>query len=536
MRVWTVLSLVIAGMIVVAACGDAASGSAGLPTMPPTLTAVPPSTPTDIPEPDPVALASVDWNDIDQFRAAMRPAYAGDIDAFVNRNRYYIEATLTFENGVAVIRGAERVRYTNHSGDILNEIVFRLYPNLSALGGRMKVYRVELNDVPVEPVLVERESELVVRLDAPLQPGDSAEVMLQFSMSAEQGMNAGYGEFGFQKDVFSGPEWYPALSVYEEGRGWWTLRANPNGDAVYSESGLYEVFLTVPENFVVAMSGSEIETFPAGTGMKTIHNVSGPMRDSLIVAGPNLGKITEMVDDIAVNIYYWPGGEAAAESAVQFAADTVRTFNTTFGPYPYAEFDVAETFNWTGIEYPGIVIIADRFWEPGNPALESVIVHEAGHQWFYSLVGNNQVEHPWIDESLTSYSEYVYWRKIYDEEQYKEAIRGDRDFYNYYRGTGAPDLALNLPVSAYVDNNYGVIIYVKGPLFFAELENILGREEFFAGLQLYFKRHRYEVAESGDVLAAFEDATGKDLDAIFYEWVGEFEGLDPKVIEAAQQG
>ena len=383
---------------------------------------------------------------------------------------------------------------------------------------------------------MERGSVLVIMLDTPLQPGDSAEMMLQFSMTAEQGMNACYGQFGYQKGVFSGPEWYPALSVYQEGEGWWMTRPSANGDAAFGESGLYEVYLTVPENFVVAMSGSDIETIPAGSGMKTHHHVSGPMRDSLIVAGPDLGKLTATVDDIAVNIYYWPGGETAAEEALKIALDTMRVFNESFGPYPFAEFDVAETFNWTGIEYPGLIMIADRFWERGNPLLEIVPVHEVGHQWFYSLVGNNQVEQPWLDELLTSYTEYVYWRAMYDEQRYKEAVSGDRDYYNYYRGTGAPDLVLNLPVSAYIENNYGVIIYVKGPLFFFELENLLGRDRFLDGLQLYFERFRYEVAELKDMLAAFEDATGEDLDAVFYQWVGEFDGLDPQVIADAQPG
>ncbi len=240
-RVGMVLSLLGIGMLAIAACGEAASGSAGLPTMAPTLTAVPPSTPTDIPEPAAITLPPVDWENVEHFRAAMRPGYEGDIDAFVDRNRYYIEATLTFENAIAVIRGAERVRYTNHSADVLNEIVFRLYPNLSALGGRMRVYQAALNDQPVEPVLMERGSVLVIKLDTPLPPGNSAEVTLQFSMTAEQGMNASYGQFGYQKGVFSGPEWYPALSVYREGEGWWTTRPSANGDAAFGESGLYEV-------------------------------------------------------------------------------------------------------------------------------------------------------------------------------------------------------------------------------------------------------------------------------------------------------
>ena len=530
-RVWIGLGLIIAGMIVVSACGASVSGEDGLPTMQPTMTALPPSTPTDIPQPDPVQLPAVDWDEVDQFRAAMRPEYAGDIDGFVNRNRYYIEASLTFEDGVAVIRGAERVRYTNRSADALTDIVFRLYPNMPALGGRMIVYQTDVNGVPVETMLAERETVLVVPLDTPLNPGASVELSLQFSVAAERGMNASYGAFGFQDEVFSGPEWYPALSVYEEDSGWWTERPIPSGDAGYAESGLFEVFLTVPDNFVVAMSGSEIDRFPASSGMTTYHYVSGPMRDSMLVASPIFGKLSDTVDGIDVNVFYWPGGEAAAEQVLEIAMDSVHIFNESFGQYPFAELDVAETFNYTAIEYPGIIVVSDASWERGNQFMEISTAHEVGHQWFYSLVGNDQVGHPWLDEALTCFTEYVYTRNVYDEERLKDAIDGDRDYYNYYKSTGAPDLVLNLPVAAYRDNNYGVIIYVKGPLFYVELEKMLGRERFLEAVRLYFERMKYEVATSNDVLQAFEDATGEELDAFFYRWVGEFEGLDPAAVE-----
>jgi aminopeptidase N len=282
------------------------------------------------------------------------------------------------------------------------------------------------------------------------------------------------------------------------------------------------------------MSGSEIGAVDHGDGTKTLHYVSGPMRDSLLVAGPEFGKLTEYVDDIAVNVYYWPGDEGVAESVLQMGVDSVRIFNASFGEYPFAELDITETFNFTGIEYPGIVVIADRNWVRGNDFLEVTVTHEVAHQWWYSLVGNNQVEQPWLDESLTAYSEYLYARDVLGEDIERDWRNGDRDVYNYYRGTGAPDLQLDLPVASYVDNNYGIIIYVKGPLFYAELEERLGTERFLEALQLYFARYKYQVARSADVLNTFEEATGEELDEIFYEWVGEFPGLDPQVVQDAQ--
>lgn len=514
-----------AGVALVGCSSQAGAGSLALPTLAPTVTALPPVTPTDVPAPEPIALPAVDWNDLAPFEAAMRPAFAQDVYAFADRNRYYIEATLAFEDDVAIIHGGQRVRYTNHSADTLSEIVFRLYPNLPALGGRMVVHQAEVAGAPVEPVLSARESVLSLPLPQPLMPGAAVEMALQFTVTAERGMFASYGAFGYQDNVFSGPEWYPALSVYDEGVGWWRDRPSPAGDAVYSETGLYEVLLTVPETFTVAASGTTLETFPAGSGLTTHHIVSGPMRDSLIVAGPEFGVIRDTVEDIAINVYYWPGHESAAEWVLDIAVESVRVFAEAFGPYPFAELDVAETFNYTGIEYPGIVIIADRNWERGNAFLEVTTAHEIAHQWWYSLVGNNQVAQPWLDESLTSYSEYVYMREVHGEARAREQINADRSNYSYYRGSDAPDLPLDLPVTAYADNNYGMIIYVKGPLFFAELERQLGMDRFLDALRLYYERHRYEVARSADVLGAFEDATGEELDALFYEWVGEFPGL-----------
>src|SRR5690606_9631625 len=184
MRLWAALgmALLIAGLI--AGCGAAAGAeSLALPTLAPTMTALPPVTPTDYPADEPIALPEVDWDDVAKFEAAMRPAFAQDVYAFADRNRYYIEASLRFEEDVAVLTGAQRVRYTNHSSDILNEIVFRLYPNLPALGGRMIVYQTEVEGAPVEPVLSERESVMTLPLAEPLAPGEAVEMAMQFTVT-----------------------------------------------------------------------------------------------------------------------------------------------------------------------------------------------------------------------------------------------------------------------------------------------------------------------------------------------------------------
>lgn len=540
-RNWTIVALTIVIMVLLAACGDSDSGGSGLPELQPSVTARPAVTPTDVPEHDPLALAPpAPWEDVERFKQAMRPAHANDVYEFATRDRYYVEASLVFENGVALLRGAERVRYTNNSADTLDTVVFRLYTNLAMLGGRMLIYDSLVDGAPVEPAYSQRDSVLTVPLSAPLGPGDAVEIDLQFSIAAEQGMFASYGPFGYQNDLFSAPEWYPMLSVYDEGRGWWVERPKDNGDAGYGASGLHETLLTVPENFVVAMSGSQIGVEFNGDGTKTLHYVSGPMRDSLVVAGPSLGVLTSYVNeatgyvgaeraddnDVQVNVLYWPGDESVAADVLDMASDAMRIYGEKFGAYPFAEFDLAETFNLTGIEYPGIIVVAERFWTRGNDFLEVIVAHEVGHQWFYSVVGNNQVTFPWMDEALTSYTEYVYMRNRYDERRAKLYQDANMNAYTGHLRRGNPDRVLGLPVGSYVDNDYGVIVYTKGKLFYAELEDLLGRETFLKALQLYYARHKYGIVESRDILEALEDSSGVDLDASFLQKVGEFPGLD----------
>ena len=40
----------------------------------------------------------------------------------------------------------------------------------------------------------------------------------------------------------------------------------------------------------------------------------------------------------------------------------------------------------------------------GPDRLGLITAHEIAHQWFYSLVGNNQARDPWLDEGFASYA------------------------------------------------------------------------------------------------------------------------------------
>jgi len=94
--------------------------------------------------------------------------------------------------------------------------------------------------------------------------------------------------------------------------------------------------------------------------------------------------------------------EGMADDPALYAARSVKaleSFAKRFGPYPYPDLTIALSPTLKGgIEHP-------RFIMQGPGTLGRTTSHEIAHQWFYSLVGNDQGRDPWLDEGLASWAE-----------------------------------------------------------------------------------------------------------------------------------
>jgi len=85
----------------------------------------------------------------------------------------------------------------------------------------------------------------------------------------------------------------------------------------------------------------------------------------------------------------------------QLTVDAFRNYTSRFGRYPWVTYTAAVLPGFDGgIEFPTHVM-------HGSGSADRSIVHEVAHQWFYSLIGNDQGRDPWIDEGLASYAEFV---------------------------------------------------------------------------------------------------------------------------------
>ena len=102
-----------------------------------------------------------------------------------------------------------------------------------------------------------------------------------------------------------------------------------------------------------------------------------------------------------VNAYTLMDASFGQKESLDAGVKAVKAFSDMIGPYPYPTLSVVQTdFFIGGMEYPNIVLIDQSMYDESEAGmLEYVIVHEVGHQWFYGVVGNDQVMEPWLDEN-----------------------------------------------------------------------------------------------------------------------------------------
>jgi hypothetical protein len=360
---------------------------------------------------------------------------------------------------------------------------------------------------------------LQIPLLQPLAPGEQIDISLMFTVLVPTEPQFGYNIFVYDDDTATLAGFYPAVAVYDED-GWDTQLPPHYGDAPYLDAALYQVQLTVPDSMAVAASGSEIDRVSNNDGTQTLSLVSGPIREFYIAMRPDYDVASEIVGGVTVNSYYPAHLAEGGQQALRNAADALRVFNQSFGPYPYAEFDIAATPTTAGgIEYAGIVVINQQLYEFPGMFFQQAIAHEVAHQWWYNMVGNDQVGEPWLDEALTNYSTVFYWEEIEGDEVTAQVIDAYFDGpYQNARETNQ-DRAVVGPVSGFSERDYGIIVYGKGSLFFEALREEVGNEVYLEIMQTYFDQYKYQLAQGDDLLNVIEHVSGREIEPLFEQWM-----------------
>ena len=346
----------------------------------------------------------------------------------------------------------------------------------------------------------EDENILSVTLNQSVFPDQTAEISIYYTLDlADVNHRTGVT----QKTVNLG-NFYPVLCAYTA-EGFVQTPYYSCGDPFVSECADYDVSLTLPAGYVAATSGKQLSSTTAGNLVTTRYELKNA-RDFAAVLSKNFKTVTRKVDGCELTVYYL--SDEQSQACVNAAAGSLEYFSSAFGSYAYPTLSVVYTgLSVSGMEYPALTMISDSLDEA---TAEYTIVHENAHQWWYAMVGSDQVNCGWQDEGLAEYSTLCFFERHPEygftrTQLLGSAIKSYRAYYSVYNQIfGKADTTMNRSLGQFAsDYEYTNIAYNKGLLLFETLRTSMGDEKFFSALKKYFSDNCYKVASFESLVASF---------------------------------
>ena len=441
-------------------------------------------------------------------------------------NTYDIKVDL--DSSDMTYNGEQYTTYLNRSADDLEYIYFHLYPNAFKKLEDAPILFDEYNKIREEDYepgyidiektevdgelsdhMVERDSQILkVKLPAPLKNGEKVEVYIKYKVKIPSAKD----RFGFHEKGINFGNWYPIAAVYDED-GWHLDPYYKVGDPFFSEVSDYNVEIKAPKDIEVVASGRVISEDIVGDSK--VYDIKGEnIRDFAFAASEYFVSGNRLVDTTTIKLYSIIDNQGVMDMALDFSEDAIKIFNEKFGEYPYDEYKIVVTEFPSGMEYPGIVFISSDYYnESFIDILEDVIVHETAHQWWYGIVGTDQIDESWIDEGLATYSEVIYIEEVYGEEaadmHYKHNIES---IYQQHSGFLGEDKRVDKSLSEFENwNDYSMLVYSRGVGFFRELDKNYGEGTLEKILQEVYKRYKFKNIKEEEFIELIEEITGDSM-------------------------
>ena len=460
------------------------------------------------------------WGDPSPFSSGLVAAEQTGSSNLLAAGATVYHVYMTVDASLSTVSVDMEMAYTNREDDPLNELVFRAFPLL--VGGSIDGLSATVHGQTAAAATDAASGVLTVALPEPLEPGGGLVVHLSFLIRLPDAPTGHYGILESLGDSASLAHVLPIAAVYDEQH--WRIEPPPAyGDVTYADIAFFLVRITAPSELTIVASGVEIERSEGGLTQSRTY-AAGPAREFYVTVDANLDVVTESVGEVTVNSYAPPELGASAAIALGIAAEALRVYEDLYGAYPYTELDVvASPIRAGGMEFPGVVLVGEaeygRAVRPSEePAdfFELAVAHEIGHQWFYNLVGSDQISEPWLDEAVTQYATWRYFDARY-------GAAGAASFANWVNGRmlglPTPPPAIGWPVSAYSAATYGPVIYARGPQFLKLLELDVGRETFDAFLRTYVDEFRWQLVTTETFRDLLASVCSCDLALLFAEWV-----------------
>ncbi len=491
------------------------------------------------------------------------PASASMSKHIVN---YRIEARLLPDE--KAVAGQQILTWLNDSGRPVNDLQFHLYLNafknnkttfIKESGGVHRGFKLDKNNwgyIDIERFAVGGGPDLTAAIEY-IQPDDGNEydqtvmrVVLPEPVPPQEAITLEidfysklpkvFARSGFSENFFMVAQWFPKIGVLWEGE--WNCHQYHNNTEFFADYGVYEVAITVAEEYVVGATGKRIDEATNSDGTVTYTHYQEDVHDFAWTACPDFVEFrepfrmenphveTEMILLIhRMHLNQKDRYLSALKNGIEF-------YSQSYGAYPYPTITLVDpapkATGAAGMEYPTLFTGGTMWWLPeGFHLTEMVTIHEFGHGYWYGMVGSNEFEEAWLDEGINTYSEIKAMAKYYGEDRSMVDLGGLKIGDLVYQrvpvmASSRLDPILKNSWEFYSGGSYATNTYAKAGLMLLTLENYLGEDVMADIMRTYFERWKFKHPTSEDFVAVAEEVSGRDLGWFFDQFLKSPDKLD----------
>lgn len=445
--------------------------------------------------------------------------------------------TAQFDDANMTLSGEENLNYVNSSEEPVNVLYFQLYGNAyrkdaefhpvasyniakaypNGLSyGNMNVTAVKSGAKDIQfSIGGEDENILVVNLEKEVFPLESVNLTIAFNLKLANVRH----RLGYTENTVNMGNWYPIVCGQYNGE----YILDPyysNGDPFFSEMANYNVKLELSKEYKAAFTGNITKTTTSENSV-TYEVSASVVRDFAMAFSKKFETAKQKVGNTTITYYYYD--DTNPQLALEYAVNAIKTFGELFGAYPYSTFSVVKTdFLYGGMEYPTLVFIADD----ANDSFNEIIVHETAHQWWYGIVGNNQIKEAWIDEGLSEYSTALFY---YKNPQYnktmesfvEDAMNSYKLYVNIYMQViKNADTSMNRMLHEYkTEYEYTTMVYNKSLIMFDEIRKSAGTEKFIKALKKIYEDNKYGETSETNIKNIFAATINADIPSVMDSFI-----------------
>jgi hypothetical protein len=502
-------------------------------------------------------------------------------DYWQNRADYTINARL--DTNLHLVTGRVAITYYNNSPYELDFLWLQLEQNkyredargtrVSASGSRhdgnitegMPLGTVTVNGAPATYQV--DDTRLKIDLKVPVPPKNGkVELAMDYSFTIPEKGADRMGRIRIDSSwVYTIAQWYPRMAVLDPGQGWNNLPYLGAGE-FYADYGTYDYTITVPSNMVVAGSGvlqNAREVLPKEVSDR-LKTAASSDSTQWIIRPEEAGAFRfgnrasaswrfkmENTRDVAwacsshflwdaaparlpsgrkvtTQSYYPPASLDGWTRATEYAIASLEHYSEMWYEYPYSTLsNVAGTVG--GMEYPGLHFT--EYNRSGN-RLWVTLDHEVAHNWFPMIVGSNERQHAWMDESFVTFMGF-YAARAFEGADYTSYISNHQNMLERF---GDADFVPVMTPPRDIPNGFSDVVYFKPAIALRVLrEYVLGPSRFDPAFKHYIKSWAYKHPQPEDFFRCMENASGDQLGWFWQSWFYKNEKLDQEITSATQR-